>query len=582
MPSPPRPLSQGPLLEATMEEMLVLRESRDAMLRIQASDSPTRSQWATASGSSIGSFVVQQSLVAVLSQCLRDEGLTLRISISLTMNKDKKIPVRILNHVLDILSLLTGEVSFLQHLKKSLILIEINKDKKMTERMLNHTLEIIYLLTGEECIIVKKDSLHKIHQLTGSCGIDGHKTMKDKSLQTIRTLEIPPNGSSGIKYEDEDMVSEEEEEEEVDEKDILQVTIQSEVCTGLPRESLYAVSINEKGEYECDKKKVQEDEVCSNPCAGPSDLKLSVVSEIGQEEPNVTDHTQVKEEEIPVNISDDELLKVKILEESQGLGILADNSSHVKGEDFTFQSGNLASTSDCSESATSSGRDKIKDSKWVCRIVGFEDPNKVEKADKNDKPYSCSECGKGFSARSSLVTHQKNHTGEKPHLCQECGKSFSQKSHLIIHTRIHTGEKPFVCQTCGKGFSLSSNLDAHQRTHTGEKSFVCHECGKAYSTKSSLVTHQIIHTGEKPHLCPKCGKSFSQKSYLISHQRTHTGERPYICQKCGKGFSIRSNLDAHDRTHTGEKPFVCHKCGKGFSHRSNLLKHYRTHADESP
>ncbi|KAM4709230.1 uncharacterized protein O3C94_019469 [Discoglossus pictus] len=90
------------------------------------------------------------------------------------MDQDKKMSERILHHILGILSLLTGKVSVLDHLTKSLTVIEVTQDKETSERILSHTLEIIYLLTGEEYTIVKKHSPH-IHQLTGECDTDGHK-----------------------------------------------------------------------------------------------------------------------------------------------------------------------------------------------------------------------------------------------------------------------------------------------------------------------------------------------------------------------------------------------------------------------
>nr|2EQ3_A Chain A, Zinc finger protein 347 [Homo sapiens] len=31
-----------------------------------------------------------------------------------------------------------------------------------------------------------------------------------------------------------------------------------------------------------------------------------------------------------------------------------------------------------------------------------------------EKPYECNQCGKAFSVRSSLTTHQAIHTGKKP------------------------------------------------------------------------------------------------------------------------------------------------------------------------
>ncbi|XP_066444857.1 zinc finger protein 547-like, partial [Eleutherodactylus coqui] len=180
---------------------------------------------------------------------------------------------------------------------------------------------------------------------------------------------------------------------------------------------------------------------------------------------------------------------------------------------------------------------------------------KHQRADRKEKPYSCSECGKCFAVKSLLVIHQRTHTGEKPFVCSECGKCFAVKSHLVRHQRSHTGEKPFVCSECGKCFAVKSDIVKHQRIHTGVKSFSCSECEKCFAVKSALVTHQRIHTGEKPFSCSYCGKCFQRKSYLVKHQRTHTGEMPFSCSECGKRFAVKSDFVTHQRIHTGEKPF---------------------------
>ena len=78
------------------------------------------------------------------------------------------------------------------------------------------------------------------------------------------------------------------------------------------------------------------------------------------------------------------------------------------------------------------------------------------------------ECGQGSKDRSSLITHERTHSGKRPHVCREYGQSFSQKSVLIRHQRTHTGEKPYVCRECGRSFHHRSVLITHQRTHTGE------------------------------------------------------------------------------------------------------------------
>ncbi|KAM4642071.1 uncharacterized protein O3C94_016444 [Discoglossus pictus] len=463
------------------------------------------------------------------------------------MTKDKKMSERILNHIVEILSLLTGEVSCLQYLTDSLTVLDMSKDTQKTKVILNHTLAIIYLLTGEEYSIMKNDYPHSsIYQLTGECVLDGaKKSIVDEKLQTPRALGIQTNRSSGLRDKNADTPSAEGC-DEMNEKDILQVTIQPEFG------------------------------------GGPSNVTPTAISRLEQEEFYMRGYQQVKEEEIPVNISeglhDESLNTVLVIKEEENA---VDNKDILQ---VTIHS-DLCNDGFMDMNAIGQNHDSDEgiNNIYHSSILVNTSSNGINSGVLNmTKEFACSDCGKCFSVQSNLIRHKKIHTGEKPFPCPECGKCFTEKSHFVVHQRIHFGEKPFVCSECGKCFTVQSNLVRHKKIHTGWKPFSCSECGKCFSERPHLINHQSVHTGEKPFSCSECGKCFSKKTDIIKHRRIHTGERPFACSECGKCFTQRSNLTTHQKVHTGEKPFTCSECGKCFTHKSHLITHQIVHTSEKP
>ncbi|XP_034560359.1 zinc finger protein 135-like isoform X2 [Notolabrus celidotus] len=178
-----------------------------------------------------------------------------------------------------------------------------------------------------------------------------------------------------------------------------------------------------------------------------------------------------------------------------------------------------------------------------------------------------------FGLKDQLQNHQGIPAEEKPFSCSVCGKGFSNKKYLQKHTIRHSEERRFSCSLCEKTFLWRVELVRHTRTHTREKPFTCHICGMVFVASSRLAYHLKHHTAESQFTCSVCDSSFSHKESWIRHMRSHTGEKPFTCLFCGKTFSERGNLNKHLRVHTGEKPFSCSVCEKQFSWSSSFKNH---------
>ncbi|KAM4707240.1 uncharacterized protein O3C94_004588 isoform 4-T4 [Discoglossus pictus] len=321
--------------------------------------------------------------------------------------------------------------------------------------------------------------------------IEGHKDcyrdVMMENHQTLGTLGIPGNRSSGLPDDNLNMRSiREEQEDERARNDYQQHEIQSEPCAGEANTEMGQSSEQIQEPSVGRQQEAQEQELQEDPSMGNKRVK----SELNQEEEtNVRSHQQIKEEEIPVNITEADgsviwnTLEENHISPSSPDGFLEDPSvahRYLEGKPITH---------------------------------------------KGEKPFVCSECGKSFNNSSHFKRHMRTHTGEKPFECCECRKSFSRSSSLNQHMRTHTGEKPFACSVCGKCFSFMSYVREHMRTHTGEKPFTCPQCGKCFSFAKSLRQHKTIHTGEKTFSCSECGKLFGRASHLKTHKKTHKSEK---------------------------------------------------------
>uniref|UniRef100_A0A670XPY7 Zinc finger protein 236 n=1 Tax=Pseudonaja textilis TaxID=8673 RepID=A0A670XPY7_PSETE len=116
--------------------------------------------------------------------------------------------------------------------------------------------------------------------------------------------------------------------------------------------------------------------------------------------------------------------------------------------------------------------------------------------------------------------------------------SFPLTFFFDLFQRSHTGEKPFKCSQCGRGFVSAGVLKAHIRTHTGLKAFKCLICNGAFTTGGSLRRHMGIHNDLRPYMCPYCQKTFKTSLNCKKHMKTHRYELAQQLQQHQQAASI--------------------------------------------
>lgn len=127
-----------------------------------------------------------------------------------------------------------------------------------------------------------------------------------------------------------------------------------------------------------------------------------------------------------------------------------------------------------------------------------------------NKKYHCSSCGKTFTRKHNLVSHELIHSQIKPHICSVCSSSFRRIHDLKRHEKLHTGEKPFKCEFCPKRFARPDSLVRHQNSQNacpGLSKSLKLSGNNAAAVESSGGTGTSIGVSESTKVAPSLQKS---------------------------------------------------------------------------
>ena len=123
--------------------------------------------------------------------------------------------------------------------------------------------------------------------------------------------------------------------------------------------------------------------------------------------------------------------------------------------------------------------------------------------------------------------------------CSQCEKKFTHRSTFKQHVLIHQGNKRYKCHVCSKSFVQCSNYQRHILTHKTKKERVqkCDLCGKELLSRRGVQKHRLR--------CVKKTVERANASEVTSRKKSQSKRGKFGCEHCPRIFTYSRWLEVH-------------------------------------
>ncbi|XP_015928476.1 zinc finger protein 493-like [Parasteatoda tepidariorum] len=176
--------------------------------------------------------------------------------------------------------------------------------------------------------------------------------------------------------------------------------------------------------------------------------------------------------------------------------------------------------------------------------------NSLIELQKGGKPYKCPQCEYICNYFQSLTQHIIcKHTKRYPYTCAECGNGFTRPVRLQRHIdNVHARIRELKANTKDSGIKRKKQKGKNKVivTRNRKRKVVDTENGLAKKRRRGKKGEGVAEKDQKPFVCCYCSYACYRPTHLSRHIiKEHTHDYPYVCPQCNEGFVIPKELRDH-------------------------------------